>query len=265
MTDYETLTLTRDGAVARLAFNRQSTLNSINITMRRELLAAAREVNLDDSIRIVELTGEGRAFGSGADLSEDDGQGGLMMGERTRDALINEFGPAVSAIVDAPKVWVAAVNGPCAGISYSFAMACDFVVMAQSAFLYQPFAAIGLVPDGGSTWLTEKLIGSRRALEMMVMGEKIPAEKALEWGMVNRVFADDSFRQETAAFLADLALRSPLALRYTKEALRYATTASLSESIVKEAFLQEKCINSEDSSNAIVAFFEKRPYEWKGR
>ena len=224
MTDYETLTLSRDGAVARLAFNRQSTLNSMNTTMRRELLAAARELNLDDSIRIVELTGEGRAFGAGADLSEDDGQGGLMMGERTRDALINEFGPAVLAIADAPKVWVAAVTD----LALASATPTQWLVILSSwrnrLFSINPLLVLGWCLMVVATWLTERLIGSRRALEMMVMGEKIPAAKALEWGMVNRVFADESFRQEAAAFLADLASRSPLALRYTKEALRYAAT-----------------------------------------
>ena len=265
MTTFETLVVSRTGPMARIAFNRPDTLNAMNTLMRRELLAAARELNLDDSIRVIELTGEGRAFGAGADLAEDDGQGGLMMGERTRDALINEFGPAVTAIADAPKLWVAAINGPCAGISYSYAMACDLVVMAESAFLYQPFAGIGLVPDGGSTWLTERLIGSRLALEMMLMGEKVSSSKALQLGMVNRVFSDDTFRDQTAEFVSDLASRSPLAARYTKEALRYAATSTLAETITKEAHLQEKCINSEDSPNAVAAFFEKRTYEWKGR
>ena len=265
MTTFETLVVSTDGPVARVAFNRSETLNAMNTVMRQELLAAARQLNLDDNIRVVELTGEGRAFGAGADLAEDDGQGGLMMGERTRDALINEFGPAVTAIADAPKLWVAAINGPCAGISYSYAMACDLVVMAESAFLYQPFAGIGLVPDGGSTWLTERLIGSRLALEMMLLGEKISPSKALELGMVNRVFPDETFREQTAEFVADLASRSPLAARYTKEALRYAATATLEETIKKEAHLQEKCINSEDSPGAVAAFFEKRAYEWKGR
>ncbi|NCZ64311.1 MAG: enoyl-CoA hydratase/isomerase family protein, partial [Cellvibrionales bacterium] len=100
MTTFETLVVSTDGPVARVAFNRSETLNAMNTVMRQELLAAARQLNLDDNIRVVELTGEGRAFGAGADLAEDDGQGGLMMGERTRDALINEFGPAVTAIAD---------------------------------------------------------------------------------------------------------------------------------------------------------------------
>jgi 2-(1,2-epoxy-1,2-dihydrophenyl)acetyl-CoA isomerase len=265
MSKYETVNVTRDGAVARVAFARPDSLNAMNGQMRREFYAAAREINMDDAIRVVVLTGEGRAFGAGADLADDSGGSGIMAGAQTRDDLVHEFKPGVLAIAEAPKVWVAAINGPCAGISYSYAMACDLVVMADDAYLYQPFSAIGLIPDGGSTWLLHKLIGSRRAFELMVLGEKLGADKALEWGMANRVFDKAAFPEEAMAFAEDLAGRSPLALRYTKEALRFAATASLGDTIVKEADLQEFCISSEDCPNAVAAFFDKKPYAWKGR
>ena len=267
MSKFETVKVTRDGAVARVAFNRPDSLNAMNGQMRREFYAAAREINMDDAIRVIILTGEGRAFGAGADLAEEGDASGanLMVGAQTRDDLIHEFKPGVLAIAEAPKVWIAAVNGPCAGISYSYAMACDLVVMAKDAYLYQPFSAIGLIPDGGSTWLLQKLIGSRRAFELMALGEKLGAEKALEWGMANRVFDNATFAQQAMDFAENLAGRSPLALRYTKEALRFAATASLSDTIIKEADLQEFCISSEDCPNAVAAFFEKKPYTWKGR
>ena len=244
MSEYETLNVTCSGAVARVAFNRPGSLNAMNGPMRRELFAAARELNLDDSIRVVVLTGEGRAFGAGADLAED-------AGAQTRDDLIHEFKPGVLAIAEAPKVWVAAINGPCAGISYSYAMACDLVLMSEDAYLYQPFSAIGLIPDGGSTWLLQKLLGSRRAYELMVLGEKVAAGKALDWGLANRVFAKEDFAEQVQAFAEDLAGRSPLALRYTKEALRFAATASLGDTITREAQLQEVC--------------NKKPYQWQGK
>lgn len=265
MPEFDTLNVSRHGAVARVAFNRPASLNAMNGQMRRDLFAAARELNLDESIRVIVLTGEGRAFGAGADLAEDAGSGGLMVGAQTRDDLIHEFKPGVLAIAEGPKVWVAAVNGPCAGISYSYAMACDLVVMAEDAYLYQPFSAIGLIPDGGSTWLLQKLLGSRRAYELMVLGEKLGADKALDWGLANRVFAKDSFADDVQSFAEDLAARSPLALRYTKEALRFAVTASLGDTITREAQLQEVCISSEDCPNAVAAFFEKKPYAWKGK
>lgn len=265
MTDFSTLKISHQDGVATIAFNRPDSLNAINTTMRREFVTAARQLNLDDSVKLVVLTGEGRAFGSGADLAEDDGSGGLLVGERTRDDLIHEFKPGVLAVAEGSKVWVAAINGPCAGVSYSYAMACDFVLMSDAAYLYQPFAVIGLIPDGGSTWLLQKLVGDRRAFELMILGEKLGADKALDWGLANRVFPAESFAEEVQAFAADVAGRSPLALRHTKQALRFAHTASLGDSINKEAYLQEQCIASEDCKNAVAAFFSKQPYEWKGR
>ena len=265
MSKFETVNVTCDGAVARVAFNRPDSLNAMNGQMRREFYAAASEINMDEAILVVILTGEGRAFGAGADLADDSAGADLMVGAQTRDDLIHEFKPGVLAIAEAPKVWVAAINGPCAGISYSYAMACDLVVMAEDAYLYQPFSAIGLIPDGGSTWLLQKLIGNKRAFELMTLGEKLGAQKALEWGMANRVFEKTAFADEAKEFAENLAGRSQLALRYTKEALRFATTASLGDTITKEADLQEFCISSEDCPNAVAAFFAKKPYTWKGR
>lgn len=261
---FESLIIERDGPVARLIFNRPDKLNTFNSVMRREFVDAARALNLDDSVRAVVLTGAGRAFGAGADLSENPG-GGLGMGDQVEDYLNYEFKPGVLAIANSPKPWIAAINGPCAGVSYSYAMACDLVVMADDAYLYQPFASIGLIPDGGSTWLLHKLVGNRRAFELMILGEKLSAEKAESFGMANRIFPADSFADSVAAFATDIASRSPLALRYTKEALKIATTASLDESITAEAALQKLCIDSEDSAGAVQAFFAKQPYEWKGR
>jgi len=176
-----------------------------------------------------------------------------------------EYKPGVLAIHHARKPWVAAVNGPCAGISYSYAMACDLVLMAESSYLYQPFVGIGLVPDGGATWLLPHLVGSKRAYELMALGEKVSAEKAVEWGLANRVLADDDFAQASMAFAQDLSERSPLALRYTKEALNFSAAHNLSDTISKEAALQSICIGSADSKEAITAFFEKRTPAWKGK
>ena len=264
MTEFETLKIERDGPVATLFFNRPEKLNTFNTTMRQEFVVAARALNLDDSVRAVVLTGEGRAFGAGADLSEGL-ESNMASGAATEDMLNYEFKPGVLSIATGPKPWIAAINGPCAGVSYSYAMACDLVVMADSAFLYQPFATIGLVPDGGSTWLLNKLVGSRRAYELMILGEKLTADKALDFGLTNKIFPADDFRSEVQIFAQDIASRSPLALRYTKEALRFADTASLGDSITEEARLQKLCIDSEDCGKAINAFFAKEKYEWQGR
>ena len=264
MSDYDTILVERAGQGARVSFNRPEKLNSFNVTQRREFVRAAQEVNADRDIWVVVLTGAGRAFGAGADLS-DTAESGFSGAEGVEDQLNAEYKPGVLAIHHARKPWVAAVNGPCAGISYSYAMACDLVLMAESSYLYQPFVGIGLVPDGGATWLLPHLIGSKRAYELMALGEKVSAEKAVEWGLANRVLADDDFAQASMAFAQDLSERSPLALRYTKEALNFSAAHNLSDTISKEAALQSICIGSADSKEAITAFFEKRTPAWKGQ
>ena len=264
MSEYDTILVERAGRVARVSFNRPEKLNSFNVTQRREFVRAAQEVNADRDIWVVVLTGAGRAFGAGADLSDTE-ESGFSGPEGVEDQLNAEYKPGVLAIHHARKPWVAAVNGPCAGISYSYAMACDLVLMAESSYLYQPFVGIGLVPDGGATWLLPHLVGSKRAYELMALGEKVSARKAVEWGLANRVLADDDFAQASMAFAQDLSVRSPLALRYAKEALNFAAAHNLSDTISKEAALQTICIGSADSKEAITAFFEKRTPAWKGK
>lgn len=263
MSTYETVTVERDGHVARVCFNRPNNMNSFNTAMRREFLAAAREVNVDPAVRVVVLGSHGRAFSAGADLAEDNS--GFEGGKAVEDILNFEYKPGILAIADASKPWIAAINGPCAGIGYSYAMACDLAIMADNAFLYQPFAAIGLVPDGGSTWLLPQLVGSKRAYELMMMGDKLQPEKALALGMVNRIVAADDLADEAMAWAQQLAGKSPLALSYTKDLLRYATEHTLAESITQEARLQKSCIDSEDARNAVIAFFEKRAPQWQGK
>ena len=264
MSDYETILIEREGRVARVSFNRPDKLNSFNGTMRREFLRAAQEVNADTDIWVVLLTGAGRAFGAGADLS-DTSEPSPNGAEGVEDQLNAEYKPGVLAIHHARKPWIAAVNGPCAGISYSYAMACDLMVMAESAYLFQPFVGIGLVPDGGATWLLPSFVGAKRAYELMAFGEKLGAEKAVEWGLANRVLPDDDFAGHAMTFAQELAGRSPLGLRYAKEALAFGAAHNLGDTISKEAGLQVSCIGSDDSKEAIKAFFEKRQPDWQGK
>ena len=184
MTDYQSIEIERHGAVALLRLNRPQALNAFDASLRRELLIAAREVNADDAIRVVVLTGAGRGFGAGADLSEVPTADPHW---RVEDQLNLEYKPAVMEIFNAPKPWISAVHGPAAGISSAFAMVCDLTVMADNAYIYQAFAAISLVPDGGATWHLVRTIGRKRAYEIIATGEKISAQKCLEWGLCNRV------------------------------------------------------------------------------
>jgi 2-(1,2-epoxy-1,2-dihydrophenyl)acetyl-CoA isomerase len=144
-------------------------------------------------------------------------------------------------------------------------MACDLMVMAESSYLYQPFVGIGLVPDGGATWLLPNFVGAKRAYELMAFGEKLSAAKAVDWGLANRVLPDEAFSEHAMTFAQELANRSPLALRYAKEAIAFGASHNLADTISKEAALQAFCIGSDDANEAIKAFFQKRSPEWRGR
>jgi len=157
------------------------------------------------------------------------------------------------------------VNGAAAGIGSAFAMNCDLCVMADDAYLYQAFTAIGLVPDGGATWHLVRTLGRHRAYEVIVSGEKIRAQKCLDWGLCNRVVPEGELMAQALAWAEELAAKSPLALRYAKQALNAAMEMSVGETISYEAGLQHLCINSDDAKEGVAAFIEKRAPRWQGR
>lgn len=265
MSEYESIEITRHGSVAVVSLNRPDALNAFNASLRAEILLAVREVNKDDSVRVVVLTGAGRAFSAGADLSEIP-VGATTGGEfHVEDQLNGEFKPPLMEIQEAPKPWISAINGPCAGIGSAFGMVCDLTVMADNAFIYQAFAAIGLVPDGGATWHLVRTLGRKRAYEVIVTGEKVSAQKCLDWGLCNRVVPADSLLDDTIAWAQEIAQRAPLSVRYAKEAVNFAQERSVGDTISAEAKLQHICINSEDSTEGAVAFMTKREPVWQGR
>jgi len=168
-------------------------------------------------------------------------------------------------IYDAPKPWISAVNGACAGIGSALGMVCDLTVMAEDAYIYQAFAAIGLVPDGGATWHLARTLGRKRAYEIIVTGEKVKAQKCLEWGLCNRVVPADRLLEETMEWAREIAGKAPLSLRYAKQALNAAMEHDVDTIISAEAKCQHVCINSEDAVEGTTAFLEKRAPTWKGR
>ncbi len=257
---FDTVTIERQDRVALLRLNRPEALNSINAALRRELLAAVREANDDDGVRVVVLTGNGRAFCAGADLQE-----APLDGDAVEIQLNEEYKPILMAISEASKPWISAVNGACAGVGSSFAMACDLTVMAEDAYIYQAFTAISLVPDGGATWHLVRTLGRKRAYEVIVTGEKIKAQKCLEWGLCNRVVPVDDLLPYTMGWAAELANKAPLALRHAKQALNSAIEESVGETISTEARLQSICVDSEDAKEGVRAFIEKRSPVWQGR
>tara|TARA_R110002072_G_scaffold4245_12_gene30099 strand:+ start:4392 stop:5180 length:789 start_codon:yes stop_codon:yes gene_type:complete len=262
MGKYNTVLIEQHGPVAVVSLNRPDKLNSFDGELRRELLQAVRDVNGDDSVRAVVLTGAGRAFSAGADLGD-------MPEDKTHfrveDQLNGEYKPILMEIHEAHKPWISAVNGACAGIGSAFAMVCDLTVMADDAYLYQAFAAISLVPDGGATWHLVRTLGRKRAYEVIVTGEKVRADKCQQWGLCNRVVAADTLMDETLAWATEIAGKAPLSLRYAKEAVNAAIEDSVSDTISKEAKLQHICITSEDAQEGVLAFMQKRAPVWRGR
>jgi 2-(1,2-epoxy-1,2-dihydrophenyl)acetyl-CoA isomerase len=262
MSNYETVKVERQGAVAVVSLNRPDNLNSFNGALRRELLLAVREVNDDDSVRVVVLTGTGRAFSAGADLTDMPQDISTF---RVVDQLNHEYKPLLMEIHEAGKPWISAINGACAGIGSALGMVCDLTVMADDAFIYQAFAAISLVPDGGATWHLVRTLGRKRAYEVIVTGEKIRADKCLQWGLCNRVVPAAKLLEETLAWAAEIAAKAPLSLRYAKQALNAALEESVGDTISGEAKLQHLCITSADAQEGMLAFLQKRAPLWQGR
>ncbi len=262
MSKYETVLVERHGAVAVVSLNRPDKLNSFNGPLRRELLLAVREVNDDESVRVVVLTGTGRAFSAGADLADMPEDKSTF---RVEDQLNGEYKPALMEIHEATKPWISAINGACAGIGSAFGMVCDLTVMADDAYIYQAFAGISLVPDGGATWHLVRTLGRKRAYEVIVTGEKIRADKCLQWGLCNRVVPAAKLLEETLAWAQEIAARAPLSLRYAKQAVNAAIEDSVSDTISAEAKLQHICITSADAQEGVIAFMQKRAPVWQGR
>src|SRR6185312_11329651 len=207
MADSQTVLTRREGAAFTITLNRPDALNAWTRQFGLELLAALREAADDDEVRAVRLTGAGRAFSSGADLRDISGQDERTPGGHPDVArLLHErYHPIITLVREMPKPVLAAVNGPAAGIGASLALASDLILAAESAYFLLAFVNIGLVPDGGSSLLVPARVGFTRAAEMAMLGERVPAPKALEWGLVNKVVADDAFEAESEALLKQLA------------------------------------------------------------
>jgi 2-(1,2-epoxy-1,2-dihydrophenyl)acetyl-CoA isomerase len=260
---YETVKLDITDGAARITLNRPDTLNAWNEQFGRDLLAVVASVADDDAVRAVLITGAGRAFSSGADLREqragDDG-GPPDLSERLREL----YHPIILGIREMPKPVVAAVNGPAAGIGASLALACDLVVAAESAFFVLAFVNIGLVPDGGSTAILPARVGAGRAFEMALLGERVPAATALDWGLVNRVVPDDELEQSTQELLAKLAAGPTRAYASGKRLLNRSLYPGLAEQLEAEAEAQLEQGRTTDFIEGVLAFAEKRPPNFTG-
>ena len=260
MKDYQTIEYNVKNRVATITLNNPKTMNAISQQMRRELLDATVRIADDDDVRIVILTGAGRGFSSGTDLTE-----GLAGYENFEQQLQQEYKPLISAIENSSKLYIAAINGVCAGISTGIALVCDLAVMADDACFYIPFAGIGLVPDGGVSYQLVQALGYKRAMQAFVESSRLSAALCLETGLTNKVVPADKLLQETQAWAEKLAKGSPLAQKFGKQCMQRALSGNLGEVIDLESKLQSTTATSEDFSHAVAAFFSKQQVVFKGR
>jgi 2-(1,2-epoxy-1,2-dihydrophenyl)acetyl-CoA isomerase len=268
--ELETVNLTRDGGVARVELNRPDALNAWNFQFGEDLRTALQDVGGDDSVRAVLITGAGRAFSSGADLTEVgeesradglDENGNFDLSKRLRE----RYHPIIHAIREMPKPVVSAVNGPAAGIGCSLALSADLILAAESSFFLLAFVNIGLVPDGGSSAFVPARIGLARAAEMMMLGERVGADKALEWGLVNRVVPDDELEAEATALVERLAAGPTRSYAGSKDLLNRRMYADLAGQLEAEADHQRAMGHSQDFIEGVVAFSQKRDPAFKGQ
>jgi 2-(1,2-epoxy-1,2-dihydrophenyl)acetyl-CoA isomerase len=262
MPSHETIDLIIDGPAARIVLNRPDALNAWNEQFGNDLLDAVTTVAADDSIRAVTITGAGRGFSSGADLKEQRGSDGGVPDLSAR--LKGVYHPIINGLREMPKPVVAAVNGPAVGIGCSLALAADLITAAESAYFLLAFVNIGLVPDGGSTAFLPARVGYARAAEMAMLGERVPASQALDWGLVNQVVPDDELEAVSTALLDRLANGPTASYAGAKRLLNRRMYADLAGQLEAEAEAQGDQGQSKDFIEGVIAFVEKRPPNFTG-
>ena len=251
-------------AVVTLTLNRPDMLNAFGGTMREELTAAIERADGDDDVRALIITGAGRAFCSGADLSERivDLDGGEFDPGLTLDKVYN---PLIRRITSMDKPVVAAVNGVAAGAGANLALACDIVVAARSASFIQAFCRIGLVPDAGGSYHLPRLVGRAKALGMTLLGDAVDAETALDWGLIWAVADDNALMEEAGAIAQRLAKGPTLALGLIKKVMIASEHNTLAEQLDMERDYQRIAGASDDFREGIAAFVGKRRPDFKGK
>jgi 2-(1,2-epoxy-1,2-dihydrophenyl)acetyl-CoA isomerase len=251
----DVLRLSRQGTAVRVELHRPGSLNAFDDCLAAELLRALQALGADDGVRCVVLTGAGRAFSAGADIKgRPDGD----LGESTHRMLREQINPAILAIREMPKPVIAVVNGAAAGVGCSFAVACDLVIAAESAYFLLAFANVGLVCDGGATLTVPARVGLGRASVLSLLAERLPSAEALAWGLADRVVGDAELDRAADELALRLAAGPTRAYAAAKRALNASMLAGLAEQLELEATLQMDLVRSPDHAEGVAAFAEKR-------
>jgi len=262
MADFKDLTLDITDSLATITFNRPDRLNALSGNLKAELLTAVRQIASPDSdVRCLLLTGSGRGFCAGADLADG------AVGPRADPgaSLMDTYHPLLQELAALEMPIVSAVNGVAAGAGMSLAISADIVLAAESAYFLQAFINIGLVPDAGSTFILPRLIGTARARAMMMLGEKVSAKTALEWGMIYNVVADDALLETATALAKKLAKGPTKSLSNIRKLMAASSGNSFSEQLYAEAQAQRAAGQTSDSTEGVLAFLEKRPTNFSGQ
>jgi len=265
--DYQDILYGLDGGVAVIRFNRPKVYNAMTEALMAELADAFDRAGADPAVRAIVLTGEGKAFCTGADLAASsanparDAEGRLDLGKPLEDY----YNPLILKMRALPKPIVSAVNGIAAGAGANLGLMADLTVCARSAYFLQAFVNIGLIPDAGGTWVLPRLVGQQRAMGLSLLGEKLPAEKALAWGLVWEVVDDEQLMPTALALAQKLASGPGVAIERIKQAIYAADQCTLAESLQLERELQRECGRSSDFMEGAMAFVQKRKANFQGR
>ncbi len=255
------LELSKQGAVAWLTLNRPTSLNALTEALIAELAVTAKALSEDPSVRVVVLRGRGGNFCSGLDLRS------ALPAELSREdarTRLESFQRAIRAIVHCPKPFIACVEGAAVGFGADLALCCDFRVFATSGYLQEKFVDIGLMPDGGGTFWLPHFVGLGKALEFLMLGERIDAQTALALGLATRVVGDEATEATCQELSARLASKAPLALAAIKAATREAATDSLAAALEREKQGQSRLLVSDDFREGVLAWVERRLPDFKG-
>ena len=265
---YEHILFDEADGIATLTINRPERMNALHVGVIAEMIDAVDRVRDEGTARVLLMTGTGRAFCSGADLSGGGAGGGGARSIGPIDAgkvLETHFNPLLERLFALPVPFVTAVNGAAAGAGCSYALAGDIVVAGRSAYFLQAFVNIGLVPDVGSTWMLPRLAGKARAQAMMMLGERVPAETAFDWGMIYKVVDDAELMAEAGAVAARLANGPTRALTLIRHGLRDCLDKPLTEALMVERRNQLAAGRTADFGEGVAAFLQKRPAAFAGR